>query len=138
MSKSFYMRDKANGHIHRTNEPSFWLQRGDEQLTEKHGKGLYKKQHADRLVNHIKESGNPIIYTLCHSVSSSGMSRNISLFIVSNNRIEDITHQAAIITNSKLSKNRGLIVKGLGFSAGQHIVEHLQYELKIELKHSWV
>ena len=67
----------------------------------------------------------PNVYTILRSVSSSGMSRQISLKISHKGEIIDITYLAARIMGDKLSEKLGhntIRVNGCGMDMGFHLV----------------
>ena len=84
------------------------------------------------------------IYTILRSVSSSGMSRNISLVAVCEGQLCDITYYAAAALGWKLTDTNGrraIRVQGAGMDMGFHLVDSLSYALYGEgykLKHEWL
>jgi len=112
-----YMQSKTTGEIFETS--THWG--GDfEQLTNTKGAEMYREQHARDLRKLIKAGQK--VYTSCDHVSSSGMTRHISLYIVHRGEIVNITRRAAIVTGWKQSKNGGLVVGGCGMDMGFHTV----------------
>ena len=83
------------------------------------------------------------VYTMVTSRSSSGMSRNVRLFIAAvsypheGNRpgrkpeasIVEITHNVARALGLRKGKNDDIVVGGCGFDAGHHVVMSLSYAL---------
>ena len=70
----------------------------------------------------------PNVYTILRSVSSSGMSRHISLKIVHRGELIDITYLAARVMGDKLSEKLGhntIRVNGCGMDMGWHLVYNL-------------
>ena len=66
------------------------------------------------------------IYTVLRHVSRSGMQRNISLFIMQNNRPRCLDGNAAQVIDWRLDMKRdGIIVKGSGMDMGFHLVHTL-------------
>ena len=66
----------------------------------------------------------PNVYTILRSVSSSGMSRHISLKIAHKGEIIDITYLAARVMGDKLSEKLGhntIRVNGCGMDMGFHL-----------------
>ena len=112
-----YMQHKTTGEIFETT--SHW---GDnfEQLTNAKGAVLYREQQCSDLRKLIK--AGQTVYTSCDHVSSSGMSRRISLYIVYKGEIVNITRRAAVITGWRESDKGGLIVSGCGMDMGFHTV----------------
>jgi uncharacterized protein YjaZ len=89
---------------------------------------------------------NTTIYTLLRNVSSSGMSRRISCFIVNDGQVEDITFYVARVLESKRNKrDGGITVSGCGMDMGFDLVYRLSSELHghenrggYVLNHSWL
>jgi hypothetical protein len=70
----------------------------------------------------------PNVYTILRSVSSSGMSRHISLKIVHKGELIDITYLASRVMGDKLSDKNGfntIRVNGTGMDMGFHITYNL-------------
>jgi len=69
------------------------------------------------------------VYTIT-SVSKSGMTRWIKLFVVDDDfRLWNITHLVSNILVEKLNKEGKIKVRGVGFSAPQQIVYYLGLKL---------
>jgi len=78
------------------------------------------------LTNYVKEGQT--VYTVLRSVSSSGMTRNISLYIADGDKIEDITYWASIASGATLREvngSRAIRVNGCGMDMGFHLVYNL-------------
>jgi hypothetical protein len=70
------------------------------------------------------------VYTKLNNTSSSGMTRHISVYVVRNNEILNITYDVGIITDYRQnSKDGGLIVGGCGMDMGFHLIYTLSYNL---------
>ena len=70
----------------------------------------------------------PNVYTILRSVSSSGMSRHISLKISHKGEIIDITYLAARVMGDKVSEKLGhntIRVNGCGMDMGFHLTYNL-------------
>ncbi len=66
------------------------------------------------------------VYTLCLSVSSSGMSRKISCYVVNNGRIQNISgYVGNAIDYNRDYKTGALKVSGCGMDMGFHVVYSL-------------
>jgi hypothetical protein len=66
------------------------------------------------------------VYTVIRKVSSSGMSRKMSLFIVKQGEIWDVTHYVAKATGATIDKKTGyLVVGGCGMDMAFHVVYSL-------------
>jgi hypothetical protein len=84
----------------------------------------YAKEHL--LTHYLKEGSK--VYTILRSVSSSGMTRNISLVIANGSEIIDITYYAAHAMSDKVSESKGhrvIKVNGCGMDMGFHLVYNL-------------
>ena len=90
------------------------------------------------------------VYTLVRHVSASGMSRDISLFVVRDGKIVDITYYAAHALEWRLVERdgrRAIRVSGCGMDMGFHTVYTLAsvlYRGAVEgdagysLRHEWL
>jgi hypothetical protein len=81
----------------------------------------------ERLLTHYVKAGTKV-YTIMRHVSSSGMSRNISLVIANGDEIMDITYYAAHALGDKLIESKGhraIRVNGCGMDMGFHLVYNL-------------
>ena len=77
-----------------------------------------------QLLEYYLEEG-ATVYTVLRSVSSSGMSRTISLKVVKGLQILDITYYASVVLGWKLTEvngSRALRVGGCGMDMGFHTV----------------
>jgi len=82
----------------------------------------------ETLLNDYFNDDNLTVYTLLRSVSSSGMTRHISLKVASGSNIFDITYLAAQTMKDKLSEKNGhntIKVNGCGMDMGFHLVYSL-------------
>jgi hypothetical protein len=81
----------------------------------------------ERLLTYYVKPGTKV-YTILRHVSSSGMSRNISLVIADGNDIADITYYAAQALGDKLIESKGhraIRVNGCGMDMGFNLVYNL-------------
>jgi hypothetical protein len=81
----------------------------------------------EKLLTHYVKPGTKV-YTIMRHVSSSGMSRNISLVIANGEEIIDITYYAAHALGDKLIESKGhraIRVNGCGMDMGFHLVYNL-------------
>jgi len=69
------------------------------------------------------------VYTALKHVSKSGMTRHISVYIVENGQINDISWEASHILGYKRADNDGLKVGGSGMDMGFHLVYSLSRAL---------
>jgi len=84
----------------------------------------YAKEHL--LTHYLKEGSK--VYTILRSVSTSGMTRNISLVIANGNEIIDITYYAAHALGDKVSESKGhraIKQNGCGMDLGFNLVYNL-------------
>lgn len=73
----------------------------------------------------LEEQEKPTIYTVLRHVSSSGMSRDISLKTVENGELIDITYIASKALGEKIKEKNGsrvIRVGGCGMDMGFHLV----------------
>jgi len=92
--------------------------------------------------------GATTVYTVLRHVSSSGMSRDISLLVVDTEtgKLRNITHASALALGEKPKERYGrwvIRVNGCGMDMGFHLVDSLGYALGkqtngIKLHHEWV
>jgi hypothetical protein len=81
----------------------------------------------ERLLTHYVKAGTKV-YTIMRHVSSSGMTRNISLVIANGDEVIDITYYAAHALGDKLIESKGhraIRVNGCGMDMGFHLVYNL-------------
>jgi hypothetical protein len=81
----------------------------------------------ERLLTHYVKPSTKV-YTIMRHVSSSGMSRNISLVIANGEEVIDITYYAAHALGDKLIESKGyraIRVNGCGMDMGFHLVYNL-------------
>lgn len=90
-------------------------------------KELDSDHSKERLLKHYLKEGSTI-YTLLRSVSSSGMTRHISLLVANGDEITDITYYAAGVLGESLYERNGsrsIRVNGCGMDMGFHLVYNL-------------
>jgi len=99
---------------------------------------LTKKQQAERdearatLRALFDGQEKPVVHTVLRHVSSSGMSRDISLFTIDGNDLRNITYLAALAFGDKPKDRRGqwvIRVGGCGMDMGFHLVSGLSWVL---------
>jgi hypothetical protein len=81
----------------------------------------------EHLLTHYLKEGDKV-YTILRHVSTSGMSRDISLVIAQGDEIIDITYYAAHAMGDKVSESKGhrvIKVNGAGMDMGFHLVYNL-------------
>ena len=104
----------------------------------------YAKEHL--LTHYVKEGDK--VYTILRSVSSSGMTRNISLVVAKEGETIDITYYVAHALGEKVSESKGhraIKVSGCGMDMGFHLVYNLssvlfagQERAGYVLKQGWI
>lgn len=118
-----YMRT-ANGDVFLTTMPH--LHKECEELPRAKGAELYRLQEIAGLKKWIKPGTT--IYTKLESVSTSGMSRRISVYAIRPAAkgqpayISNITHAVATVTGNTVSDKGGIVVTGCGMDMGFDIV----------------
>lgn len=81
----------------------------------------------EQLLTHYLSEG-ATVYTLLRSVSSSGMTRHISLLVANGGEINDVTYYAAGVLGESLYERNGhraIRVNGCGMDMGFHLVYSL-------------
>ncbi|MDE2343997.1 MAG: hypothetical protein KGL63_11525 [Betaproteobacteria bacterium] len=82
------------------------------------------------------------VYTVLRHVSRSGMQRRISLLLVEDGRIRDISFLAAKALNYAINReDGGVIINGCGMDMGFELVYNLSCVLHDDgyaIKHQWV
>ena len=94
-------------------------------LTKKAAAELERSESIERLRKLFAGNEKPLIYTVMRHVSSSGMTRDISLFYHSSAGLTNITYSAAIALGWPLSEKNGhraIRVSGCGMDMGFHLV----------------
>jgi hypothetical protein len=117
--------------------------------TKKEQKALDVAYAREQLLTHYVSEGDTV-YTVLRSVSSSGMSRTLSLKVAKEGKILDLTYYAAIVLEWPLVEvngSRALRVGGCGMDMGFHTVYTLSSVLFREdfntkdagysLNHAW-
>jgi hypothetical protein len=104
----------------------------------------YAKEH---LLTHYLKEGDKV-YTILRHVSTSGMSRDISLVIAQGDEIIDVTYYVAHAMGEKVSESKGhrvIRVNGCGMDMGFHLVYNLssvlfagQERAGYALKQGWI
>ena len=90
---------------------------------------LTKAQEQDKAIESLRElfagDDKPVIFTILRHVSSSGMTREISLYYFKNGGRYNITYSAAKALNWTFTHKRGfnaIRVGGCGMDMGFHLV----------------
>lgn len=121
----------------------------EKKTSKKAQKALDVAYAREQLLTHYVSEGSTV-YTVLRSVSSSGMSRTISLKVAKEGKILDLTYYAAIVLEWPLVEvngSRALRVGGCGMDMGFHTVYTLSRVLFREegntkdagylLNHAW-
>lgn len=116
-----YIQSKT-GEVFTTESPEFWTD--CKTLSAKAGKALHIEQSKQKLLDMIKPGQT--VYCILRHVSTSGMSRRISLAVCEDGNMRNIDYLVSIATSFKLGKD-GLIVSGCGMDMGFHVVYTLGY-----------
>lgn len=116
-------------------------------LSKAAAKQLDRDYSIEQLLTHYLKEGDTV-YTLLRSVSSSGTSRTMSLKIVRDGRIDDITFNVAHALDYPLVEvngSRAIRVGGAGMDMGFHVVYSLSSVLFKDrddagyvLSHRWI
>jgi len=114
-------------------------------------KALEVQDAKKQLLAHYVSEGSTV-YTVLRSVSSSGMSRTLSLKVASEGKILDLTYYAGIVLDwpiVEVNGSRALRVGGCGMDMGFHTVytlsrvlfreegEQLHCDAGYALNHAW-
>jgi hypothetical protein len=97
-------------------------------ITKKTNEAIDKELARMELREMIAKQDRPTVYSVLRHVSKSGMSRDISLFLVEDNRLRDITWIAGKALGDKVKEKNGrrvIRVNGCGMDMGFHLVYSL-------------
>jgi hypothetical protein len=95
------------------------------QLSKRALQEIEQVESVERLRSLFAGDSKPVIYTITRHVSSSGMSRDISLIYATSAGLTNITYSAALALGWPLSEksgNRAVRVSGCGMDMGFHLV----------------
>ena len=127
--KTYYMQD-AMGFVFTSEKPQFHPE--DTILTPKAGKAALRAQSIETVKGFLE--GVNTVYGIVQHVSSSGMSRDIDLYIIKDNRLQYLTGYVSNILGYPMSKNRGMRVSGCGMDMVFHCVSSLAEACGIDYK----
>lgn len=117
-NKEYFIRT-PQGRIYTTDNPEFW--KDSVILKHKEGREAYRAQAKDDLLEFIKPGQT--VYCILRHVAKSGMSRRISLFVIQNGELRDITGTAAVAMDRTLNRDEfSIVVGGCGMDMGWHLV----------------
>jgi hypothetical protein len=120
MSKFYFMQD-ADGTIFKSANPEYHKQA--EKLPQARGWEMYRRQCLEKVKTML--DGIDTVYGIVRHVSASGMSRDIDLYIIADNRPVYLTGYASTILNYPMGKNQGMKVGGCGMDMVFHCVSSL-------------
>lgn len=84
-----------------------------------------QKENSLATLKNLVQEGDTI-YTSLQSVSSTGMSRRLNIFIVKDNNIVNITwHVANVLEYRYNDQKESLVIGGCGMDMGYHVVYSL-------------
>ena len=129
MTKFYFMQD-TDGSIFQTANPEYHKQA--EKLPQAKGKELYRSQRIDKVRTMLENVDT--VYGIVRHVGASGMSRDIDLYIIRDNRPVYLTGYASTILDYPMAKNRGMKVGGCGMDAVFHCVSSLAYAIGRDYK----
>ena len=109
---------------------------GAVKLSQAKGKQARKEQAIKGLQAMLADGTT--VYCILRHVSSSGMSRRISLAYVEGGEIQTFDMQAADAIDWRIGEKEGVIVSGCGMDMGFHLVETLGRVIGRSLKHRWL
>lgn len=91
----------------------------------------YTKEQIDNAQNMLNKflKEDMQVYTTVHSVAASGMSRKMSLYIVHDDGIMNITFWVAAVLGLKMDSDHKLTISGCGMDMGWKIVNDLSYRI---------
>jgi hypothetical protein len=96
-------------------------------ISKKEQKALDIEYAREQLLTHYLNEGDTV-YTVLRSVSSSGMSRTMSLKVAKDGKILDLTYYASVVLDYPLVEvngSRAVRVGGCGMDMGFHVVYSL-------------
>lgn len=98
-----------------------------ETMTKRRQKQLDRIEGKAYILSLLEGEEKPTIYTIIRSVSASGMSRQISLKVVKEGRLYDISFSVAKVLDYPLVQkaHNAVRVSGCGMDMGFHIVSSL-------------
>lgn len=113
----FYMQN-TNGRVIVTDYPQYHADA--KRLPKAEGERLYREQFRADVLTYLKPGAT--VYTCLRHVSGSGMSRRISVHIVRDGELCDITYPVSVVTGYKISDKGGIVMSGCGQDMGFALV----------------
>jgi hypothetical protein len=141
-----YFRNDSTGHVVRavSGTESLYDGPGWTKVSAAKGKAACEQQSCDSLLEslfgaapgskHALRDGKVQFWTIVRSVSASGMSRVIDVYVIVDNEMHCLTYHIAIVLGWKLHKDRGMIVNGCGMDMCYHAVDSLWRRLGLNGK----
>ena len=137
--KWVYLQDTDSDRVMRTTVPEFWPEKT--RLERKHGESLFLAQERKRLTQDLWDAGSTTdgkrtvtVYAVIRSVSKSGMSRAVDLYLTQEYGIQRITALVANCAQLNLSKNEDLVLKGCGTDLVWDLVNDLWQVMRLSEK----
>lgn len=124
-----------DGLIIQSDRSGFW-NNDYEKLPVAEGKRLHREQCLNYLLPYLTDGMK--VYTTIRSVARSGMSRTLSVLVVRDNEIQDISYYVGIVCGYQLTRDNHIKVGGCGFDAGYDVVNTIEHITEIKLKQAWV
>ena len=128
MTKSVYMQDDQS--VFMTASPEYHPKA--EKLPQARGKEMYRQQTIKKVKALL--DGVDTVYGIVRHVSASGMSRDIDLYIIADNRPVYLTGYASTILDYPMAKSRGMKVGGCGMDMVFHCVSSLAHAIGRDYK----
>lgn len=129
-----------DGEVYKVENPEDFS--GAVRISDKDGKALVMEQSRESLKKVCPEGST--VYCVLRTVAKSGMSRTISLFVIRDGELSDITGYAAHALGWPLvnaNGSRAMRVDGCGMDMGFHAVSSLSWALyndEYALRHCWI
>jgi hypothetical protein len=123
--KTDYYMQAPSGEVFRTSYPEYHKE--CKTLTRAEGEKIYRAQVLTEAKRKIKPGQK--IYCTLRSVSSSGMSRRISLHTIHKGELIPLDYTASILTGRTLSDKGGIVCNGCGMDMGFDLVYSLGYSI---------
>jgi hypothetical protein len=121
MASMAYFKDTHSGRVLATGQPQYWgTTPGYERVSAAAGKRLHREQARAGLLEILKPGDT--VYTVLRHVSASGMSRNIDLYVMREDRPVYLSGYASTLIGWPLAKRQGIVVGGCGMDNGFHLV----------------
>lgn len=131
-----YIQDADSGRVDRTNFPQFWPEKI--RLERKHGEALFLAQAREQLKNDLWDAGMTVdgkrsvtVYAIVRSVSHSGMTRAVDLYLTQQYGIQRITGLVANAAQMKLNKHGELVLRGCGTDTVWDLVDELWQAMRL-------